>query len=217
MMIKACIFDLDGTLLNTVAGITYFINRTLSHYGIPAITEEETKRFIGNGARKLIERTLASMGIADPDLNERVLREYNDAYDRDNTYLTLPYDGIPETLSVLKARGIRLGVLSNKPDRTAKATVSHFFPNIFDCVLGGRDGIPLKPDPAGAREIFCHLGVMPEEVLYFGDTATDMMTGHSAGACRTVGVLWGFRDRKELEEAKADLLIAHPSELLSLF
>ena len=215
-MIRACLFDLDGTLLNTALTITYFLNLALSRSGISPITVQEAKRFVGDGARVLVERALASKAIADSDLCKRVLSVYRRAYDDDPYRLTAPYDGMRETLFALRARGVALGVISNKPDQTAKAVVSRFFPELFGCVLGAREDLPLKPDPRGARALCAALSVDPAQTLYFGDTGVDMQTGRALGAGRTVGVLWGFRDREELQMHRAQALISHPSEILDL-
>ncbi len=218
-MITTCLFDLDGTLLDTLGGITHFVNQTARKYGFGEITPEQTKVFVGNGAEMLIRRAFLAGGL-DPDADEalfrRALADYNAAYDADCYYKTAPYPGIPEALAGLKARRIRLGVISNKPDPTAKSTVRHFFPGVFDEVLGAREGVALKPDPAGAKELCALLGASPEQALYFGDTGTDMKTGLALGAAATVGVLWGFRSRKELEENRAQILIGHPSEILGI-
>ena len=215
-MIKCCIFDLDGTILDTVTTITHFVNGATAPYGIPPITVDECKYFAGNGARKLIWRTLDSKGVTDEALKEKILGEYNAAYDADPLHLTCAFDGIHEVLSALRARGIRLAVLSNKPDPTVKQVVAAFVPNTFDVVLGGREGVPLKPDPAAALDILDELGFTPAECAWVGDTSTDIETGKNLGAAISVGVLWGFRKRDELEGAGADVVISKTSELLEV-
>ncbi len=213
-MIKCCIFDLDGTILNTITTITYFVNKTLKSNGIYAVTEDECKYFAGNGAKLLITRALRSKGIEDADTIEKVLDEYNSSYDSEPLYLTAPFEGIQELISDLKDAGIKLAVLSNKPDSTVKSIVKHFFNDSFDVVLGGRDGVPLKPDPAVPREIINILGVSNGETAWIGDTGTDIETGKNLGAALNVGVLWGFRPRSELELAGADVIVSRADEML---
>ncbi len=202
-MIKCCIFDLDGTILDTIDAITYFVNKTLQNHDIETITVDECKYFIGDGAKLLIERALASKGITDSALNEAVLKEYNSAYDKDPFYITHPYKGIPELLSSLKEEGIKLAVLSNKPHETTVSLVSHFFGGIFDAVYGGRKNVPLKPDCTAATDIISGFGVKNTETVWIGDTATDIHTGKNLGVSRNIGVLWGFRKYDELYGAGA--------------
>ena len=213
-MIKCCIFDLDGTILNTITSITYFVNKTLKKYGIDPITEDECKYFAGNGARKLIIRSLASKGITDEAVIETVLADYNAAYDADPLYLTDAFDGIRELLASLAERKIRLAVLSNKPDSTVKSIVKSFFPGVFDEVRGGVEGVPLKPAPDIPLDILKGFGISPENTAWIGDTSTDVETGVNLGAALNIGVLWGFRKRDELEAAGAHVIVSSPDEIL---
>lgn len=213
-MIKCCIFDLDGTILDTITTITHYVNVTLEKNGIAPITIDECKYFAGNGARKLIERSLNSKGITDADTIEKVLGEYVPAYDEEPLYLTKAFDGISEMLAELKAKGLKLAVLSNKPDTAVKSIVEHFFSGIFDDAAGGMDGVPLKPDPTAARGILKRLGISESETAWIGDTSTDIQTGKNLGAVLSIGVLWGFRLRDELAEAGADLIVSHPDEIV---
>ncbi len=216
-MIKTCIFDLDGTLTDTVRTIAHFANTETSKYGFPPAPVENFKYFAGDGARMLIHRVLAYHGVENTALEETLLHRYNAAYDADFLYLCALYDGIADMIQELHRRGIQLAVLSNKPQTTAEKTVHAFFGgDTFSVVFGQREGVPLKPDPAGLFEILTLLGCKKQECLYIGDTAVDIHTGNSANLT-TVGVLWGFRNREELESAGAHHIIAHPSDLLSLF
>ena len=215
-MIKCAIFDLDGTLLDTITTITYYVNRALSQNDIPEITEDECKYFIGNGARLLIKRSLEKSGNYTEEGFAKVYGEYSEMYNANTLYLTEPYEGIAELISALRERGIRLAVLSNKPDDTTKAIIPCFFGDAFDLVLGGRDGIPLKPAPDAFFEICEELSVSRDEVIYLGDTGVDMLTGKGAGAALTVGVSWGFRTKEELTESGADVIVDSPLEVLSL-
>ena len=213
-MIKCCIFDLDGTILDTITTITYYVNVILEKHGIDPITADECKYFAGNGAYKLIERSLNSKGIYEEERIKSLLAEYVPAYDEAPLYLTEVFDGISDMLSVLKEKGIKLAVLSNKPDTSVKSIVEHFFPGIFDEAAGGMDGVPLKPDPTAALGILKRLGISESETAWVGDTSTDIETGKNLKAAISIGVLWGFRKREELEAAGADLIVTHPSEIV---
>jgi len=213
-MIKACIFDLDGTLTNTLHTLAYFVNNETAKYGFPPAPVENFKYFAGNGARMLIHRVLAYHGVDKSDLENAILKDYNAAYDADFLHLCTLYDGISDMIKELNRRKIALAVLSNKPQSTTAKIVEAFFgDNVFSVVFGQRDGVPIKPDPAAVFEILTILNCQHTECLYIGDTAVDMHTGRGAGLV-TVGVLWGFRDRKELENAGATHIIEKPEELL---
>lgn len=214
-MIKCCIFDLDGTILDTIHSITYFVNYAHKHFGIPEITVDECKYFAGNGAKTLINRTTASRGVTDTELVREVWQYYVDAYDNvDPYYLTSAFDGMKEVLTTLKEKGIKLAVISNKPDQTTKTVVKHFFGDIFDAVEGGREGMPLKPDPTLPSIVMQKLGATGEETAFIGDTSTDMQTGVNIGAAIKIGCLWGFRKVEELVESGADVLASVSSDIL---
>lgn len=220
-MIKACLFDLDGTLLNTLASIRYYVNRNISEYGIRAVSEEETKVFVGNGARVLVEKVFLDRGL---DLNdrdtrelcERILRSYVKEYDDGPAYLTEPYEGIVDTVNKLKSLGIALAVISNKPDPTVKSLVNKFFGGVFEIVEGASERMPLKPRAEWPLDICERLGALPSEVMYVGDTSTDMQTAKNFGAKLSVGVLWGFRDEAELVNSGADVVVSRAEELYAL-
>lgn len=217
-MIKACLFDLDGTLLNTLTSIRYFVNKNVSDYGIKAISEEETKVFVGKGAKVLIENVFRDRGL---DLEEdetralcdRITKTYVKEYDSDPAYLTEPYENIVDTVNKLKSMGIKLAVISNKPDPTVKSLVHKFFGESFLIVEGASDRMPLKPRAEWPLDICKRLGVLPEEVMYVGDTSTDMETARNFGAGVSVGVLWGFREEAELVSSGADVIVSKAEEL----
>lgn len=215
-MIKYCIFDLDGTLLNTLPTILYYLNETLLAFGYPAATEEQCKSYVGDGARKLIERALFDRGETNGETVTRILDVYKQAYDSSPLYLTEPYDGIPELIDGLLARGIRMGVVSNKPDFAARSVVSSFFGDSFCRVVGAREGIPLKPSPDAPLTLLDEMGGTPSECAFVGDTSVDILTGKNMKARLSVGVLWGFRDGSELTSAGADATVNRPEEILSL-
>ena len=211
---KACIFDLDGTLTNTLESMTYSVNLTLKEMGLSQITKDQCRMFVGNGARVLIEESLKVSGDPKASRIEEGMKIYGRIFDQNCTYHVTPYEGIPEMLKVLKDRGIHLAVLSNKPDRqTVKVVKEIFGDNIFDYAQGQKDGIRRKPAPDGVWYLMEQMQVSKEECLYIGDSEVDAATGKNAGL-KTIGVLWGFRDRKTLETAGADHLIERPEELL---
>lgn len=203
--IKCAVFDLDGTLLNTIRTINYYLNYALSAHGLPSVSEEDCMSFVGDGAVKLIERALSSVG-ADPDFFTAVYKTYNQAYNADPYYLTEAYNGITELLFLLKEKGIKLAVLSNKPDFAVKATAGKFFPDIFDIVLGGREGIPLKPAPDAIFDIMRKMGVTPEKTAYIGDSEPDVLTAKNAGIENAIFVTYGFRTREQLLSAGAEYI-----------
>ena len=213
-MIKACIFDLDGTLLNTLVTISHYVNTPIGEIGLSPITEEECCSFIGHGARHLIASTLKSKGIDDSALLESTLESYNARYDADTLYLTKPYDGIEDMIDALCSAGVRLAVLSNKPDATTTDIISKFFPERFAAVHGGRAGVPLKPDPTALLSTIEELGASPSEVAYVGDTGVDMLTAKNAGVFKSIGVSWGYRSVAELHETGADIIVDRPEEIV---
>ena len=211
---KACIFDLDGTLTNTLESMTYSVNLTLEEMGLSKITKDQCRLFVGNGARVLMEKSLKAAGDTDASRIEEGMEIYGRIFDRNCTYHVTPYKGIPEMLKALKDKGIQLAVLSNKPDRqTVKVVKAIFGEELFDYAQGQKEGIRRKPEPDGVWYLMEQMHVSKEECLYIGDSEVDAATGKNAGL-KTIGVLWGFRDRKTLETAGADHLIERPEELL---
>ena len=215
-MIKYCIFDLDGTLLDTLPTIKHYLNKTLIDYGLYAVGDSETKRYIGDGAYQLIFRAFSEQGVTDEKIISKALSEYKAAYDSAPLYLTDFYDGILDALDSLQENGIKIAVLSNKPNAATVSVVRHFFGDRFSVIRGGIDGVPLKPDASSALEIASELGALPKEIAFIGDTSVDVSTGVNMGAALTVGVSWGFREREELILAGADAIADHPSELFKV-
>lgn len=213
-MIKACIFDLDGTLTNTLTAIAHFGNTALSHFGFDTFPEERYKKFVGDGRTKLIERMLDAQGALTDENYDKVCAVYDRSYEADPMYKTAPYDGIGELLRELKARGIKTAVCSNKPDNVVNDIVRKFF-DTFDCVFGVKEGGVTKPNPQCALAIARELGVEPRECLFIGDTNVDIFTAKNAGMT-SIGVLWGFRDEDELKAAGADYTVLCPSDILDV-
>ena len=213
--IKCAVFDLDGTLLNTLDTIHHYLNLTLEKYNLPLVSLDETRAMVGDGARLLISRAMGE-AAADRELYDAVFRDYNAAYNADPYYLTEPYDGIPQLLERLLGQGITLAVLSNKPDTAVKLAVEHFFPSTFAAVQGGIDGIPLKPDPTALLNMLSALGFTPDETAYIGDSEPDVLTAKNAGVAFPIAVTWGFRTAEQLVSAGAETLIHSVDEILTM-
>ena len=215
-MIKCCIFDLDGTLLDTLDTITYYVNLTLENHNIEPISKEECCRFVGSGAKNLICRALKSKGIDDEATAEKYLSEYKEAYDHDPYYLTKPYAQIHELLCRLKKRGIKLAVLSNKQHSAVVKAVSHFFADVFDAVQGDTGDMPIKPRPDGVYRIARELCVDVSECAYIGDSDVDAITGINANVALNISVLWGFRTEAELRYAGGKTFVKQACEIFDL-
>ena len=215
MTYRAVLFDLDGTLLDTLGDIASAVNDALAGEGFPTHPIEAYREFIGDGVVTLIERALpVNKGKRDEGAIARCIAGYRSAYEREWNVRTRPYDGIPEMLDSLTSLGVAMGVLSNKPDDFTRLCVSKYLSTWpFRVVFGQREGVPRKPDPAGAIEAARGLGFEPGEVLYVGDTSVDMETGRRAGM-RPIGVAWGFRSTEELWSTGAKAVIETPAELL---
>ncbi len=210
---KGVIFDLDGTLLDTLRDLAEAANTALAFFDYPVHNQDEYRYFVGEGLKTLTRRILPD-SVSDENDILLYMKKFEEVYKQNWNKHSAPYPGIPEMLADLKENGMQLAVLSNKPHEFTKICVHEFFPeNTFSYVYGQRDGVPKKPDPAGAVELARRLGIDREEILYVGDTATDMQTGNSAGM-KTIGVLWGFRNRRELEENNAWKIVTHPEEIV---
>lgn len=213
--VAAVIFDLDGTLLDTLADIAAAGNAALAAVGAPPHAPADFRRFIGEGVHRLFEQSLPPQ-MQDLTTIARCAAAFQETYAREWNQRSTPYPGIPNVLDVLTERGIKLAVLSNKPHDFTVACVNHYLAAWrFEAVLGPHEGVPRKPDPSGALRILHELHVHPEECLYVGDTGVDMQTASAAGTF-AVGVSWGFRPIEELRASGADIVLNAPSELLSL-
>lgn len=215
-MIRACIFDLDGTLTDTIESLTYSVRETLKEMGLPAITKEQCQSFVGNGAKVLIDKSLRAAGDREGSRLEEGMEIYGRIFDENCTYHVIPYEGIEELLKELQEKQVKLAVLSNKPHRqTVKVAETIFGKETFDAAWGQQEGIPRKPSPEGIYAILKELGVERDECLYVGDSEVDIATGSNAGL-QTVSVTWGFRTEEELKAAGAECLIHRPEEILGL-
>ncbi|MHC1786322.1 MAG: HAD family hydrolase [Christensenellales bacterium] len=194
---KAVVFDLDGTLLNTLPDIAAAMNKALREQGLPAHEERAYRLFTGEGAATLTRRALGPH----PEKQDAVLAAYAREYAANSRVHTAPYPGVPGMLSVLHEAGLRLCVLSNKDDQDAKNVVSFYFPGqVFAAVRGRVDGVPLKPDPTALLDMIRSLGLAPSDIWYVGDTGTDMRCARNAGA-QSIAVTWGFQTREEIAPA----------------
>lgn len=214
-MIKACIFDLDGTLADTLESMAYVTNEIMQKYGLKTLPTDNFRYYSGEGADMLMQRALKDAGDKELIHYEEGRRLYREMFAADPMYKVVPYEGMPETLKELKKRGIRLAVCSNKPHPAAVKVIAQLYGDDFDMVLGQSDAIRRKPAPDGPLMIAGKFGVRPEECMYVGDTSTDMKTGKAAGMF-TVGALWGFRNREELNANGADLVAEHPTDLVKI-
>lgn len=214
MKITTAIFDLDGTLLNTLGDLMDSVNAAIVRRGFPAVTEEQTRERVGNGVRNLVRLCLPEDA---PDaLIDECLDNFRTAYTERMMNRTQPYDGIMPLLKTLKKAGVAVGVLSNKYDLAAKSLIRHFFGDLVQVTVGEKPDVPRKPDPSSALDLLRRLGGAASSTLYIGDSAVDMQTAKNAGLT-AVGVTWGFRSAETLLEAGADALVDEPAALLPLF
>jgi len=211
----AVLFDLDGTLLDTIEDLTASMNAALGELGAPARTVDECKLFVGDGVTSFARRALAE-GRRDEATIAQCVERMQRHYAANWRTNTRPYEGIAELLSVLRGRGLAMSVLSNKPDDSTQLMVAHFFGGgTFEVVRGATEGVPNKPDPTTALGIAKRMGVAPAGFVYLGDTSTDMRTANAAGMF-AVGATWGFRPRRKLEQGGAKAVIDKPADLLNL-
>jgi len=215
MKYKAVLFDLDGTLLDTIDDLTASMNAALAQLGCPPRSIAECKRFVGDGVVAFAKRSLPADRRDEATVLQCVgsMRQH---YASNWANKTQPYDGVPELLDALTQRGLKLAILSNKPDDTTQICVNELLGGwAFEIVQGVCDGVEPKPDPSGAIHVAATLGIAPEQFLYMGDTNTDMQTANAAGMY-AVGVLWGFRTAEELTENGAATLLGSPCDLIEL-
>ena len=208
----AAVFDLDGTLLDTIDDLAYAVNTALTENGFPTHPREAYYYFVGNGARTLVQRALPK--DVEKTVFEAVYARYSELYEAHWNVFTKPYDGILDLLAALRADGVPLGVVSNKVHDRTLEVIDTYFPNTFDAVFGNRPGVPLKPDPAGVFDALAALDCDPSHAFYLGDTGVDIETGKRAGIY-SAGALWGFRTADELTQAGAVILCASPSDALA--
>lgn len=210
-MVKAVIFDLDGTLLNTLADLSSSTNYALGHYGYPQRTIDEVRRFVGNGVAKLIERAVPE-GTSEADV-QRVLSCFKSHYLEHSLDTTVPYDGIMDMLSVLKKKGIATAIVSNKLDPAVRELHEHFFKELVDTAVGESSERQAKPSPDMVNEALRRLGIDAESAVYVGDSEVDIMTARNAGM-RCISVSWGFKTREFLVQNGASSIAGTVEELM---
>lgn len=212
-MYEHVIFDLDGTLLNTIDDLADTGNHVCTLHGWPTHTVDAFKLMVGNGIPKLVER-FAPQGTSQEVLDQ-AFQEFMDWYGVHKEDKTAPYAGMPEVAKALREAGVSIAVLSNKADVMAGPVVEHYYPGIFPVVQGALPGLPTKPDPTLLHKLMDRLGATQEDTLFVGDSNVDICTAKNGGLTGC-GVLWGFRSREELEAAGADVIVSTPQELLDL-
>ena len=215
MHFQAVVFDLDGTLLDTLADIANSANSALARYGSPPRGADEYRYFVGEGVTVLISRALPAEKRND-DIISDCVKAFRESYSLNWNVNTKPYDGVMELLDELTSKQVKMTILSNKPDNFTKRCVRELLPyKRFEMVLGQREGIPMKPDPAGALEIAETLGIASSQFLYLGDSGLDMQTATRAGMF-PVGAAWGFRSEEELRTHGAQVVVEQPRDLLDI-
>lgn len=214
-MYKGIIFDLDGTLLNTLHDLSDSVNQALAEYGYESHSYDEYKQMIGGGFYNLIERSLPPEAKK-KEIIEQVLELFVSIYDKNYMNKTVPYEGMEELVDRLADKQVKIGVNSNKRGDYTRALMNKFFSEAgFVKIIGDGDGYPKKPDPKAALELAGAMGLEPGEVLYIGDSKMDMMTGENAGM-DTAGVVWGFRGEDELRKYNATYIVKNPKEIENL-
>lgn len=210
--IKAVLFDLDGTLVDTLADLAASANFALKSCGYPEHPVEKYKYFVGNGITVMLSR---ASGKTEAEVTDRLLPVFMNRYHKHFCDKSSVYPGMPETITEIRIRGIKTAVITNKADEMARIILDKLYPESFDAIFGQRDGFPCKPDPSLTLLAMKELGVKPEDCIFTGDSGVDMQTAANSGAYGA-GVLWGFRTAEELTENGAKILISSPRELLKL-
>lgn len=213
-MARTVIFDLDGTILNTIEDLAAAGNWVCRQNGWPEHSVDRFKSMVGHGIPNLVSQFIPD-NRRSPLLMASALSQFTGYYGAHNTEKTTPYPGIPAMLERLRAGGVRMAVYSNKADEFSREIVAHYFPGTFHLVRGKVNSVPVKPDPTGVRQVLAELGASAAETLFVGDSSVDIQTAHNAGM-RACGVTWGFRSRESLAEAGADFMADTAEELASV-
>lgn len=208
------IFDLDGTLLNTIDDLADAGNWVCANHGWPTHTVDAFKYFVGNGMPRLVERMIPEEHRT-PERLKSLLTEFMDRYDAHKEDKTAPYPGIPEMLARLRGAGVKMAVLTNKADPMAGPVIEGYYPGVFPLVQGALPGVPTKPDPTLLNRLMARMGADPERTLFVGDSNVDIRTARNGGLT-SCGVLWGFRTRAELEAEGADFIVETSEQLANL-
>lgn len=214
-MYKLAIFDLDGTLLDTIKDLATACNHSLKKHNLPTYPVEDYKRFVGSGVFKLIERVVPTK-MHTPLLIQSIKEEFDKYYGMHPVDFTKPYDGIEKMLECLQQQDIKIAVVSNKPHIFAVELVEKIFGKYIKDAYGHREGKKIKPDPSTVQEVMAKYQCKPSECIYIGDSDVDMFTAKNAGV-KSVGVLWGFRTKEELMDAGAWKIVTSPEEIVDIF
>lgn len=210
---QAAIFDLDGTLLDTIEDLAAAMNWGLEKYGFPALPLAHHKAAVGNGLKKYAERSIPQEACT-PELLDQFVKEVGETYQKNSKVKTAPFPGISELLTFLKEQGISVHVLSNKRDAFVKDLIIHYFgEGVFGQACGERVGVPKKPDPTGAIEIAKELCLSPEKILFIGDSVYDVICGKDAGM-HTIAVSWGYQSEEQLMDEKPDFFAKTPHDIM---
>jgi len=209
---KGCIFDLDGTLVNSLVDLAYATNNVLKKHGLPIYELSQYNFFVGNGVKKLMERALGKEHL---NILDECLKDFYQYYDEHCLDHTLPYPGVKELVADLKEAGILISVVTNKPHQQAVKIVESLFPNTFTAILGQQDLYPTKPNPESSHIALMTMRLSSKDCYFIGDSNVDIDTGYNAGI-ETIGVSWGFRGRKELENAGADFVVDNAYEIMEI-
>jgi phosphoglycolate phosphatase len=213
MAARAAIFDLDGTILDTIPDLAGSLNSALAEFGLPEIPAEKIQAMVGNGITVLVERALPPANRR-PETITEVRSLFKSVYQERQLEKTRPFPGIGELLAQLRAKGWPLGILSNKDHQNAVLIAEHFFPGLFDAVTGLAPGLSPKPDCNGALETARRLGSEPSNIYYFGDSDVDMITAKNCGFI-AIGAGWGYRSQEELKAAGARIVLERPQDFIN--
>ncbi len=213
MKYNSVVFDLDGTLLDTLGDLRDSVNYALEKNALPKRTTEEIRSFVGNGIRLLIERSVPENSPL--ETVDKCFSDFKEYYKDHSAILTKPYDGIISLMKNLKSKGIKIAVVSNKADFAVKTLMEDYFSNLYDCAYGERAGVPRKPEPEGVFDAIKEMGAEIKDAVYIGDSEVDVITSKNAGL-PCIAVTWGFRDKKVLESLNPEYIVDSPSDILNI-
>ena len=213
MKYNSVVFDLDGTLLDTLGDLRDSVNFTLKKNNLPERTTEEIRSFVGNGIRLLIELSVPENTPV--EITDKCFQEFREYYKDHSAILTKPYDDIIDLMKTLKSKGIKIAVVSNKADFAVKTLMEDYFSGLYDCAYGERAGVPRKPEPDGVLDAIREMGSEIENTVYIGDSEVDVITSKNA-KLPCIAVTWGFRDKKVLESLNPEYIVDSPSDVLRI-